>query len=74
MNILNLDVMMRDHTTPLCPIPGLGHCVGERCNYWDPDKGCLGVGLCFDAEPPAQYSQPELFGENIILSCYEDPD
>jgi hypothetical protein len=65
---------MNEEATPLCPIPGLGHCVAERCNFWDPDQGCLGQGLCFDAEPAPEYTDPETFRENMILGCYEDPD
>jgi hypothetical protein len=37
--------------TPHCPLPNIGPCVGERCNYWDPDQGCLGVGIAFGADP-----------------------
>jgi hypothetical protein len=65
---------MTDELITLCPIPGLGHCVGERCNFWDPDQGCLGVGLCFDAPPSPEYADPENFGANVLLSAYEDPD
>lgn len=65
---------MPDQTLSLCPIPGLGHCVGERCNYWDPEQGCIGVGLCFDAPPGPEYTHPDLFGDTVILSAYEDCD
>jgi hypothetical protein len=27
-----------DYTTIICPLPGMGHCVRERCNFWDEDK------------------------------------
>ena len=60
-------------TPPSAPL-NIGPCVGERCNFWDPEQGCIGVGLCFDAEPSGEYAQPELFGEDVLLSCYEDPD
>ncbi|MBI4643693.1 MAG: hypothetical protein HY743_08230 [Deltaproteobacteria bacterium] len=36
--------------TPLCPLPNIGPCVEERCNFWDPEEGCLGVGVCFGAD------------------------
>jgi len=65
---------MNADNTPICPLPNIGHCVGERCNFWDPEQGCIGAGLCFDAEPSAAYAHPGLFAENIILSCDEDPD
>ena len=42
---------MRDHTTPICPLPGLGHCVRERCNFWDEDnEEC--TSDCFDTCDP----------------------
>ncbi len=65
---------MTDEPSSLCPIPGLGHCLGERCSYWDPEKGCLGVGLCFDDDPPAASADPDPFAESVILGCYEDQD
>lgn len=57
-----------------CPIPGLGHCVGERCNYWDAEKGCLGTGMCFDSEVQKEAAADDLFAANIVLTCYEDFD
>jgi len=66
---------MEEYSTPICPIPGIGLCVGERCNYWDPERGCIGAGICFDSEPPREYSPDDLFDQQIVLlSCYEDPD
>jgi len=73
VGVIDQTLMPEEHKTR-SPIPGLGHCVAERCNFWDPDQGCLGVGLCFDAPPPPEFADPENFGENIILGCYEDPD
>ncbi len=37
--------------TPLCPLPNIGPCVGERCNFWDLDAGCLGTGVAFASDP-----------------------
>jgi len=68
--------MSEDHTS-VCPIPGLGHCLGERCNFWDPQKGCVGVGLCFDSEVQKESGAApadDLFADHIILSAYEDCD
>ncbi len=42
---------MRDHTITICPIPGLGHCVRERCNFWDEAKEVC-TADCFDATDP----------------------
>jgi hypothetical protein len=37
---------MRESDTPICPIPGLGYCVRERCNFWDEaQEQCSGA--CF---------------------------
>jgi hypothetical protein len=45
--------MIHDLTTPICPLPGLGYCVRERCNFWDEDKeectaDCFEDGLTRD--------------------------
>ncbi len=42
---------MKESTTSHCPLPKIGPCVGERCNFWDPDAGCLGEGVAFAADP-----------------------
>ncbi|MFH1595136.1 MAG: hypothetical protein ABIG94_02015 [Pseudomonadota bacterium] len=63
--------------SPICPIPSLGHCVGERCNFWDPERGCIGVGMCFDSEVQKESASTESidpFADQIILSAYEDLD
>jgi hypothetical protein len=37
---------MPDHTRPICPIPNLGYCISERCNFWDEERQeCSGA--CF---------------------------
>ena len=41
--------------TPHCPLPNIGPCVGERCNFWDPEEGCNGVGLAFAADPSLEW-------------------
>jgi len=42
---------MNADATSFCPLPNIGPCVGERCNYWDPEQGCAGVGIAFAADP-----------------------
>lgn len=37
--------------TPICPLPNIGPCVGECCNFWDEEAGCTGVGVAFAADP-----------------------
>lgn len=65
---------MNASDTPICPIPGLGHCVGDRCNFWDPQRGCIGVGLCFDTEASQAAEAQEMAVDQIILTAYEDFD
>ncbi len=51
-------------TTPICPLPNIGPCVEERCNFWDPEQGCTGEGIAFAADPAID---PIIFsgGENV---------
>ena len=42
---------MTTDLTPICPLPNIGPCVGERCNFWDPQEGCTGQGVAFAADP-----------------------
>jgi hypothetical protein len=60
-------IMQRDHTTPICPLPGLGHCVRERCNFWDEDKEEC-TADCFD-----DGSIPDPDGP-CLITFYEDYD
>ncbi len=49
---------MEENHRPVCPIPHLGFCVRERCNFWDEDKQECS-GLCFEGytplEPPGSF-------------------
>jgi hypothetical protein len=37
---------MIDDRRPLCPIPYLGRCILERCNFWDEERQeCSGLWL-----------------------------
>jgi hypothetical protein len=63
---------MQDHTTPICPLPGLGHCVRERCNFWDEDKEVC-TADCFDATDPHTAAGFNPDGD-CIIGCYEDLD
>jgi len=44
---------MRDDDSPICPLPHLGYCVRERCNFWDEDKQEC-TAHCFDAYEPRE--------------------
>jgi len=60
---------MRDDTTPICPLPGLGYCVRERCNFWDEDsQEC--TADCFEADTDSQ-ADPDA---PCVISFYEDFD
>jgi hypothetical protein len=54
-----------DDTAPHCPLPNIGPCVEERCNFWDPEEGCTGVGLAFAADPTR---------DEIVLYEHENPE
>ena len=65
--------MLRDHTTPICPLPGLGQCVRERCNFWDEEheectSDCLDTGDPTDAGSTRDPDGP------CVISFYEDYD
>ncbi|MEW6658180.1 MAG: hypothetical protein AB1424_05945 [Thermodesulfobacteriota bacterium] len=42
---------MNPDLAPHCPLPNIGPCVGERCNFWDPKESCTGEGVAFAADP-----------------------
>jgi len=59
---------MSDDTSPICPLPGLGYCVRERCNFWDDDhEEC--TAACFDDAD----SRPDPDAP-CVMSFYEDYD
>jgi hypothetical protein len=65
--------MIRDHTLPLCPIPGQGHCVRERCNFWDEDREEC-TGACFDTSDPGEAASQSDPDAPCVISFYEDYD
>jgi len=64
---------MVDHTTPLCPIPGLGHCIRERCNFWDEVKEEC-TADCFASPGPLDATDPPELDPACVISFYEDYD
>jgi hypothetical protein len=64
---------MIDHTTPICPIPGLGHCVRERCNFWDEAKEEC-TADCFQADGPLDATEAPALDTPCLISFYEDYD
>lgn len=64
---------MRENDSPICPIPGLGFCVRERCNFWDLEKEQCS-GACFGDWTPLEAGEQLAFGAPCLISWYEDPD
>jgi hypothetical protein len=64
---------MRDVTTPICPLPGLGHCVRERCNFWDLDREECTCD-CFEALEPEGGGSPGNLDAPCLMPYYEDYD
>jgi hypothetical protein len=72
VHIYSWDESMRDEIFPICPLPGLGHCVRERCNFWDEAQEVCTADCCDALDPEAgAASHP---GGGCILSFYEDFD
>ena len=44
---------MKPYEMTVCPIPHLGTCVGERCNFWDEDRQECS-GLCIGEYDPLE--------------------
>jgi hypothetical protein len=59
--------MLRDYTTSICPLPGLGYCVRERCNFWDEEKEEC-TADCFEDGSTQDPGRP------CVISFYEDYD
>jgi hypothetical protein len=64
---------VRNNTSPLCPIPHLGYCVQERCNFWDEaQEQC--TGECFDSCEPLGSGQMVDPDNPCIIYFTEDLD
>jgi hypothetical protein len=64
---------MPDHTIPICPLPGLGPCVRERCNFWDEEsQEC--TSDCFDTHNPMDTTSELDPDPPCVISFYEDND
>ena len=63
---------MINDTIPICPLPGIGPCVRERCNFWDEDhQEC--TSDCFATYDPIDVtSKPELDAPCVISFCEDD--
>ena len=64
--------MMRDHNIPICPIPGLGHCVRERCNFWNEQTQECTSDCGAPSDPIDATAEPD--PEMCVISFYEDYD
>ncbi len=57
---------MQENNRTVCPIPHLGYCVYERCNFWDEEQQECS-GLCFsDYSPLEDQEQPPFEGPCTI--------
>jgi hypothetical protein len=65
--------MLRDHTIPICPLPGLGHCVRERCNFWDEAKEEC-TADCFETGDPMEAGSTRDPDGPCVITFYEDYD
>ncbi len=45
--------MMEPYEKIVCPIPHLGYCIYERCNFWDEERQECS-GLCFGEDNAAE--------------------
>ena len=64
---------MIDHTTPICPLPGLGPCVRERCNFWDEEQEECAADCNQTCDPIDATSQADLESP-CVISFEEDYD
>ena len=64
---------MIDHTTLICPLPGMGFCVRERCNFWDEDQDECTCD-CFDTGDPVEAGASGNPDWPCVISFYEDYD
>ncbi len=44
---------MSDYHITVCPIPQVGYCIAERCNFWDEEKQECS-GLCLGEYAPLE--------------------
>jgi hypothetical protein len=65
--------MVRDPTTPICPLPGLGQCVRERCNFWDEEREACAAEDYETGEPMDATAKPDL-ETPCVIAFYEDDD
>ncbi len=63
----------RDHTISICPLPGMGHCVRERCNFWDEAKEECTADDYEACDPAGSGPNWDLEGR-CLITFYEDYD
>jgi hypothetical protein len=63
--------IMRSPESPFCPIPGMGYCIRERCNYWHEAKEEC-TATCFDStDQESGAADPD---GGCLITFYEDFD
>jgi hypothetical protein len=64
---------MTDDNRPICPIPHLGYCIDERCNFWDEEKQeCSGD--CIGDYTPLGGATPVSLDSTCTIYWTEDND
>jgi hypothetical protein len=64
---------MNDTGSPFCPIPHVGYCVRERCNFWDEDQEEC-TAACFNAQDQAPPDYSSHSGAPCLINFEEDHD
>jgi hypothetical protein len=72
MSCKSENTMTEDHR-PFCPIPHLGCCIYDRCNFWDEEKQeCSGEGI--DEYTPLDDTAPVSLDSPCTIQWTEDYD
>uniref|UniRef100_A0A7V4G8I1 Uncharacterized protein n=1 Tax=Desulfobacca acetoxidans TaxID=60893 RepID=A0A7V4G8I1_9BACT len=64
---------MTGDTRMMCPIPHLGYCIYERCNFWDEQKQECS-GLCFGEYDPLRETSASHPDSPCTIYWTEDSD
>lgn len=71
--VFRLIMLIMEDRRPVCPIPHLGFCIYERCNFWDEAKQECS-GLCFSDHSPLDDREPRPADGPGLIHWTEDTD
>ncbi len=60
--------------TTICPIPGLGYCLYERCQYWDAARQQCDADCLWPSEGSPETDDTELTDGPCTIHWTEDYD